>query len=160
MGLDGLLAQRGVGAGGLDDGDLDEVLAGGAGPLAQRLLLDLDVSSGHPDDGLLGLADGGGLVGGGDYFLVDSGGPLVALLGVSGHGVLVGHVNSLVGNVLLLNHGPRAASFLELRLGDVGGNRNSGRDIHALADGAGDVLSLGGLENIRDISTCKLGLQI
>lgn len=117
----GLLAQWAVGTCGLGDGDLDDVAAGGAGTLAEGLVLDLQVSCGDLDHGLLGLADRCSLVGPGDHLLVYSGGLLVALLGVHGHLVSVGLRHGLVSHVLLLNHLAGAASFLIPHLGNVGG---------------------------------------
>lgn len=108
----GLLAQRAVGTGGFGDGDLDDVAAGGAGALAERLVLHFHVSGGYFDNGLLGLAHGSGLVGPGDHLLVNSSRLLTALLGVHGHLVGVGLRHGLVGHVLLLDHGAGAACLL------------------------------------------------
>lgn len=117
----GLLAQWAVGTCGLGDGDLDDVAASGAGTLAEGLVLDLQVSCGDLDHGLLGLADRCSLVGPGDHLLVYSGGLLVALLGVHGHLVSVGLRHGLVSHVLLLDHLAGAAAFLIPHLGNVGG---------------------------------------
>lgn len=117
----GLLAQWAVGTCGLGDGDLDDVAAGGAGTLAEGLVLHLHVSCGYLNHGLLGLADRCGLVGSGDHLLVHSGGLLVALLGVHGHLVGVGLRHGLVSHVLLLDHLAGAATFLVPHLGNVGG---------------------------------------
>lgn len=117
----GLLAQWAVGTCGLGDGDLDDVAASGAGTLAEGLVLDLQVSCGYLDHGLLGLADRCSLVGPGDHLLVYSGGLLVALLGVHGHLVRVGLRHGLVSHVLLLDHMAGAATFLIPHMGNVGG---------------------------------------
>lgn len=117
----GLLAQWAVGTCGLGDGDLDDVAAGGAGTLAEGLVLHLHVSCGYLNHGLLGLADRCGLVGSGDHLLVHSSGLLVALLGVHGHLVGVGLRHGLVSHVLLLDHLAGAATFLVPHLGNVGG---------------------------------------
>lgn len=117
----GLLAQWAVGTCSLGDGDLDDVAASGAGTLAEGLVLDLQVSCGDLDHGLLSLADRCSLVGPGDHLLVYSGGLLVALLGVHGHLVSVGLRHGLVSHVLLLDHLAGAATFLVPHLGNVGG---------------------------------------
>lgn len=81
MSANGLLAQRSAGAGGLNNGDLNDVLAGSAGLPDKGLFLYLDISGGYLDDSFLGFTNGGRLIGRGDDLPVNTSRALEALLG-------------------------------------------------------------------------------
>lgn len=109
---DGLLAHRRAGAGGLFDRDLDDVFVGGAGLLAQRGVLDLDVGGGNSHDSLMGLALRSGLERSRDDLPVDSGRLVVALPGVDGVRVVVGFGDGSLDHDILLDHGAGGTALL------------------------------------------------
>lgn len=84
-----LLAERSAGAGGLNNGDLDDILAGGACLPDKGLFLDLDISGGDLDNSLLGFTNGGRLIGSRDDLPVNTSWALEALLGEGGLSVAV-----------------------------------------------------------------------
>lgn len=116
MSADSLLAQRSAGAGGLDNGDLDDILASGASLSAQGLFLYFNVGGGYLDHSLLGLANRSSLKARGDDLPVHTSWALEALLGECGLGVRVWDSHWLGDNGFLLNHGSWTATLFVSRV--------------------------------------------